>query len=90
MGERVFKMGVRDGLCGESGVCCRSESVMVGVVKAWSDEGAIVVGKVGRWTNGLGSWLIILCMLHDHAGRIYVLSSHVTWVGCLSGTAGHV
>ena len=77
MGEWLFKMGVRDGLCGESEVCCRFGSVMVGVVEAWSDDGAIFVGNVGRWTDGLGSWLKILCVLHDHAGRIYVLSSHV-------------
>ena len=77
MGEWVFKMGVRDGLCGESGVCYRSGSVMVGVVEAWSDEGVIFVGNVGRWTDGLGSWLKVLNVLHDDAGRIYVLSSHV-------------
>ena len=90
MGEWVFKMGVRDGLCGESGVCCRSGSVMVGVVEAWSDEGAIFVGNVGRWTDGLGSWLKVLNVLHDDARRIYVLSSHIEVKGCLSGTVGHI
>ena len=70
-------MGVRDGLCGESGVCCRSGSIMVGIVEAWSDKGTIFVGNVGRWTDGLGCWLKVLSVLHDHAGRVYVLSSHV-------------
>ena len=77
MGEWLFKMGVRDGLCGESGVCCRSGSIMVGIVEAWSDKGTIFVGNVGRWTDGLGCWLKVLSVLHDHAGRVYVLSSHV-------------
>ena len=73
----MFKMGVRDGLCGESGVCCRSGSIMVGIVEAWSDKGTIFVGNVGRWTDGLGCWLKVLSVLHDHAGKVYVFSSHV-------------
>ena len=46
MGEWVFKVGVRGGLCGDSGVRLRSGSAMVGVIEAWFDEGAIFVVRV--------------------------------------------
>ena len=46
MGVWVFKVGVRGGLCGDSGVRLRSGSVMVGVVEAWFDKGAIFVVRV--------------------------------------------
>ena len=89
MGEGVFKVGVWEGLCGEASIGCRSGSVMFGAVDAWSDEGAMFVGIVGRWTDYLGSLLKIICVLHDHAGGVYVLGSHVDVYRCLSGTAGH-
>ena len=89
MGEGVFKVGVWEGLCGEAGVGYRSGSVMVGVVDAWSNEGAMFVGIVGRWTDYLGSLLKVISVLHDHAGGVYVLGSHVDVYRCLSGTAGH-
>ena len=41
MGEWLFKVGVRDRLCGDSRVSLKSGSVMVGVVEAWFNEGAI-------------------------------------------------
>ena len=46
VGEWVFKVGVWGGLCGDSGVRLRSGSVMVGVVEAWFNEGAIFVVRV--------------------------------------------
>ena len=90
MGEGVFKVGVWEGLYGEAGVGCRSGSVMVGVIDAWSNEGAMFVGIVGRWTDYLGSLLKVISVLHDHAGGVYVLSSHVDVHRCLSGTTGHI
>ena len=41
VGEWLFKVGVRSRLCGDSRVSLRSGFVMVGVVEAWSNEGAI-------------------------------------------------
>ena len=63
---------------------------MFGVVDAWSDEGAMFVGIVGRWTDYLGSLLKVISVLDDHAGGVYVLSNHVDVQRCLSGTAGHI
>ena len=41
VGEWLFKVGVRGRLCGDSRVSLKSRSVMVGVVEAWFNEGAI-------------------------------------------------
>ena len=43
VGEWLFMVGMRGGLFCDSGVSLKSGSIMVGVVDAWSDEGAIVL-----------------------------------------------
>ena len=81
----MFKVEVWEGLCGEAGVGCRSGSVMVDVVDAWSDEGAMFVGIVGRWTDYLGSLLKVISVLHDHARGFTSSAARSTCTDALVG-----